>query len=109
MRVINTEKFPDGKEIDEELGLVTGNSVKSGNFWTDLVQNFKNLAGGDLKGYEDLLSATRNKAIEIVKQEAEELGADAVVNLRLDTYEIAGQGSEVVAYGTAVTIQEDEE
>ncbi len=105
MIVINTEEFADEREIDEVLGTVRGNSVQAKNVGRDITQSIRNFFGGELKAYSDLLTRTREAAIEEAKQEAEEMGADAVVNLRLDTSNIAQQGAEVVAYGTAVKLK----
>jgi uncharacterized protein YbjQ (UPF0145 family) len=108
MEVINTEQFYGDKEIEEELGVVRGNSVQAKNIGRDFTQSIRNALGGELKAYQDLLTKTREKAIQEAKTEAEELGADAIVNLRLDTSDIASQGAEVVAYGTAVTLKEND-
>ena len=108
MQVINSEQFHGrDKEIEKELGVVRGNSVQAKNVGRDFTQGIRNLLGGELKAYQDLLTKTREKAIQEAKNEAEELGADAIVNLRLDTSDIASQGAEVVAYGTAVTLKDD--
>lgn len=108
MEVINTEQFQGDKEIDEELRVVRGNSVQAKNVGRDFTQSIRNIFGGELKAYQDLLTKTREKAIQEAKDEAEEIGADAIVNLRLDTSDIAQQGAEVVAYGTAVTLKEND-
>lgn len=108
MEVINTEQFYGDKEIEEELGVVRGNSVQAKNIGRDFTQSIRNALGGELKAYQDLLTKTREKAIQEAKTEAEELGADAIVNLRLDTSDIASQGAEVVAYGTAVTLKDND-
>lgn len=105
MEIVNTEEIPN-EEIDEVVGLVRGNSVQAKNVGRDFTQSVRNLFGGELKAYQDLLTKTREKAIKEAKNEAEELNADAIVNLRLDTSDIAQQGAEVVAYGTAVNLKD---
>ncbi len=105
--IINTNEFPDDREVDEVLGVVRGNTVEARNVGRDITQSIRNIFGGELKAYSELLTKSREKAIREVKEEAEELGADAVINLRMDTSQIADQGSEVLAYGTAVTVKKD--
>lgn len=70
----------------------------------DITQGFRNLAGGELKAYSTLLADARNQAIERMEADALEMGADAVVNVRMETSEVAQGASEVIAYGTAVRL-----
>lgn len=106
VEIVNTDSMPDGREVDEVLGMVRGNTVEAKDAATDFVQGIRNTFGGELKGYSDLMTTSREKAIAEVREDAREMGADAVLNLRLDTSSIAKQGSEVLAYGTAVTLEE---
>lgn len=106
VEIVNTDSMPDGRQVDDVLGVVRGNTVEAKDAATDFVQGIRNTFGGELKGYSDLMTTSREKAIAEVREEAAELGADAVLNLRLDTSSIAKQGSEVLAYGTAVTLEE---
>lgn len=70
----------------------------------DITQGFRNLAGGELKAYSTLLADARDQAIERMEADALEMGADAVVNVRMETSEVAQGASEVIAYGTAVRL-----
>ena len=107
MIITNTERI-DGKEITEILGLVRGNSTRARFFGRDIIAFFKNIAGGEISEYNDLLSYTRNKAIERMTEEAEKLGADAVINVRFNTANVAQGVSEILAFGTAVKLKDKE-
>ncbi len=105
MRTTNTETFPDA-EVDEVLGVVRGNTVRARNVGRDITQSLRQLVGGELKAYSSLLTRTRDEAMERMEAEAEELGADAVVNVRFTTSQVTRNSAEILAYGTAVTLKE---
>lgn len=94
-----------GATVDQHLGMVRGNSVRARNVGFDIVQALRNLVGGELKAYSKLMSDTRDEAVERMVAEASDLGADAVVNVRFETSQIAGSSAELVAYGTAVGLE----
>jgi uncharacterized protein YbjQ (UPF0145 family) len=100
MQLVNTE-YITGKEL-EMLGLVVGNTVQSRNIGKDITQGLKNLVGGELKAYTELLAFSRIEATDRMIAEANKLGADAVINVRYSSASIVQGGAEVVAYGTAV-------
>ncbi|NGM70194.1 YbjQ family protein [Natronolimnobius sp. AArcel1] len=104
MYIANTETVPDG-EIVEVPGIARGNTVEAKNAGKDITQGIRNVFGGELKAYSDLLSKARDEAITRMEEDAERLGADAVVNVRLETSQITDGGSEVMAYGTAVRLR----
>lgn len=106
MLITNTETITN-REITENLGLVRGNSTRARFFGRDIVAFFKNLGGGEISEYSDLLTRTRNAAIDRMVMEAEKLGADAVINVRFNTANIAQGVSEILAFGTAVKLKED--
>ncbi len=101
MELTNTEDVP-GKKIKQNLGLVRGNTVRARNVGRDITQAIRNLFGGELKAYSELMSEAREEALHRMVKEAESLGADAVVNVRFTTSQITGGGAEILAYGTAV-------
>lgn len=103
MIVTNIENIP-GKNATEELGLVQGSTVRSKHLGTDIMAFIKGLIGGEIRGYSELLEEGREEAIERMKEEAEKLGADAIVNVRLTTASITGGAAELVAYGTAIKL-----
>lgn len=102
--VTTTESVP-GRETAEVLGIARGNTVEARNVGRDITSGLKNLVGGELKAYSDLLTTAREEAIDRMRADAGEMGADAVVNVRLETSEIASAGAEVIAYGTAVRLE----
>jgi uncharacterized protein YbjQ (UPF0145 family) len=101
---VTTETVP-GYEVVEVLGIARGNTVKARNLGRDITQGIRNLAGGELKAYSTLLSQARDEAIDRMDAHAVEMGADAVVNVRMETSEISKGASEVIAYGTAVRLE----
>ncbi len=100
----NTPNVP-GREISEILGIVTGNVVQTKHVGKDIMAGFKTLIGGEIKGYTEMLTEARHKAISRMVEEALELDADAVVNLRFTTSAIMSNASEILAYGTAVKLK----
>jgi uncharacterized protein YbjQ (UPF0145 family) len=103
MEIVSTDTIP-GHQISESVGIARGNTVQAKNAGTDLIQGIRNFFGGELRGYSKLLSEAREEAIDRMVEDARSMGADAVVNVRLETSEIAQGGSEVIAYGTAVRL-----
>lgn len=103
MIVVNTETIP-GKMIVELKGLVQGNTVRAKHFGRDLAASFKNLVGGELKGYTELLVEARREAVARMIAQAEELQANAIVNVRFATSSITAGAAELYAYGTAVVV-----
>jgi len=102
--VTNTDTVP-GEEIAEILGVVRGNSVRAKNVGRDITQGIRNLFGGELPQYGQLLADTRDQAEYRLTAAATELDADAVVTMRIETSEIGGAAAEIHAYGTAVTLK----
>ncbi len=103
MIVVNTETVP-GKQIVELKGLVQGNTVRAKHAGRDIAASFKNLVGGELKGYTELLTESRREALMRMMQQAEQLQANAVVNVRFTTGAITAGAAELFAYGTAVVV-----
>lgn len=100
----NLETVP-GCDIIQYRGLVQGSSVRAKHIGRDMMAGLKNITGGELKGYTELLQETRSQAIERMAEEAKAIGANAVLNIRLSTSSVAAGAAEVMAYGTAVVIQ----
>ena len=103
MILTNTETLP-GKEIKECLGVVSGSTVRAKHFGRDFLAGLKNIVGGELGSYTELLGESRTEATERMVEQAKQLGADAVVNIRFSTSSIAAGASEIYVYGTAVTL-----
>ncbi|KFZ38003.1 hypothetical protein HR45_05685 [Shewanella mangrovi] len=93
-----------GFEVSETLGVVTGNVVRSKHIGRDIMAGLKTIIGGEIAGYTEMLTEARQIAIERMLENAAALGADAVVNVRFTTSAIMQGMSEMLAYGTAVTL-----
>ena len=104
MLITNIETVP-GKKITKLRGLASGSTVRAKQAGRDLMASFKNFFGGELKGYTELLSESRDEALSRMTSQAENLGANAIVNVRFSTSSIAAGAAELYVYGTAVTIQ----
>lgn len=104
MLVTNIEILPD-KRIIEHLGLVQGSSVRAKHVGRDIMAGLKNIFGGELKGYTELLQESREEAMERMVQQAEAVGANAVLNVRFSTSSVAAGAAELFAYGTAVVLE----
>ncbi|MGH1471082.1 MAG: YbjQ family protein [Cellvibrionaceae bacterium] len=104
MLITNIEMIP-GRRIKEHLGMVQGNTVRAKHVGRDLMAGFKNIFGGELKGYTELLTEAREEALSRMEQQAEAIGANAVVNVRLSTSSITAGAAELFAYGTAVVLE----
>lgn len=102
MKLLNIDHVP-GKEI-EALGIVKGTIVHTKSFGRDFMAAMKNLVGGELTGYTQLLNEARQIAVKRMVDEAEALGADAIVNVRYGTSAVMAGAAEVIAYGTAVKL-----
>lgn len=103
MILTNLETVP-GKMIGAHFGLVSGNTVRAKHVGRDLAAGLKNLVGGELKGYTELLEDSRKEATERMVAQAKALGANAVVNIRFSTSAVAQGASELYVYGTAVSV-----
>ena len=104
MIVVNTETVA-GYTIQEVKGLVQGSTIRAKHMGRDIAAGFKNLIGGELKGYTELLTEARHQAMERMMAQAQELGANAVVNVRFTTSAVTQGAAELYAYGTAVVIE----
>lgn len=103
--ILTTLEGVPGKEIVEHFGLVQGSTVRAKNIGKDILASFKNVVGGELKGYTELLQEAREEATERMILQAKQLGANAIVNVRFGTSSIAQGAAELFAYGTAVKVK----
>ena len=101
----NIETIP-GKRIVQHFGLVAGNTVRAKHVGRDIMASLKNIVGGELKGYTELLQEARTEATQRMIAQAAALGANAVVNVRYSTSSVAQGASELYAYGTAVRVED---
>jgi len=100
----NIEEIP-GKRVVEHFGLVSGSTIRAKHIGRDLMASLKNLVGGELKGYTQLLSESRDQASRRMIRQATDLGANAVINVRFSTSSVAQGAAELYAYGTAVRVE----
>jgi len=103
MIITNVETVP-GKRIVEHFGLVSGSTIRAKHVGRDIMAGLKNLVGGELKGYTQLLQESRDQAIKRMTEHARQLGANAIVNVRFSTSSVAQGAAELYAYGTAVRV-----
>jgi len=104
MILTNVEMVP-GKTIVEHFGLVSGSTIRAKHVGRDIMASLKNIVGGELKGYTQLLKESRRQATERMIDQARELGANAIVNVRFSTSSVAQGAAELYAYGTAVKVE----
>lgn len=106
MIVVNTETIA-GYQIVEVKGIVQGNTVRAKHVGRDIAASLKNIVGGELRGYTELLTESRREALERMLMQAQQLGANAVVNVRFSTSSVTAGAAELYAYGTAVVVRQD--
>lgn len=104
MLLSNLEIVP-GRRIIKHLGLVQGSSVRAKHIGRDFMAGLKNIVGGEIKGYTELLQESRQEAMERMQQQAKSVGANAVLNIRFSTSSITAGAAELLAYGTAVVLE----
>ena len=104
MVITNIETVP-GKSMVEHFGLVSGSTIRAKHIGRDFMAGLKNLVGGELKGYTQLLQESRQQAMDRMTEEARLLGANAIVNVRFSTSSVAQGAAELYAYGTAVRVE----
>ncbi len=104
MILSNTEDVP-GRQIVEFYGLVTGSTVRAKHIGRDIMASLKNIVGGELKGYTELLQDARQEAMDRMVEQARSVGANAVINIRFATSSVAQGAAELFAYGTAVWVE----
>lgn len=102
--IIVTTDFVPTKEIKELKGLVRGSTVRSKHIGRDFTAGMKTIVGGEIKGYTEMMEEARQEAIQRMTDEAQSIGANAIVAFRLETSSVMGSASELIAYGTAVYV-----
>ncbi len=104
MLMSNIEIIPN-KTIVTGFGVVSGSTVRAKHAGRDIMAGLKNIFGGELKGYTELLEESREEAIKRMVSQAEQMGANAIVNVRFSTSSVAAGAAEIYVYGTAVTVE----
>jgi uncharacterized protein YbjQ (UPF0145 family) len=103
MLITNIEAIPN-RNIIEHFGIVSGSTVRAKHVGKDMMAGLKNIFGGELKGYTELLSESREEAIDRMTEQAKSLGANAILNVRFSTSSVAAGAAELYVYGTAVRL-----
>ncbi|MCC6138534.1 MAG: YbjQ family protein [Bdellovibrionaceae bacterium] len=106
MTLTTLETVP-GHKIVEHFGVISGSTVRAKHIGKDFFAGLKNIVGGELKGYTELMEETRDQAIQRMKDQAQHKGANAIVGIRFATSDVAPGAAEVFAYGTAVRIEKN--
>ena len=104
MKLVNIDYLPN-EEITEVLGLVKGTVVQSKNIGRDFMAGMKTIVGGEISGYTEMLATARGIATKRMVDDAESLGADAIINIRYGSSQIMSSAAEIIAYGTAVKLK----
>lgn len=102
--LISNMEFLTGRKMSKHLGLVQGSSVRAKHAGRDMMAGIKNIFGGELKGYTELLQESRDEATQRMVKQANSLGANAVLNVRFSTSSITAGAAEIYVYGTAVIL-----
>ena len=103
--ITSTLETVPGRTITEHLGIVQGSTVRAKHIGRDIMAGLKNIVGGELKGYTELLSDAREEALQRMLEQATAKGANAVINVRFSTSSITQGASEILAYGSAVIVE----
>lgn len=102
--IINTTESIPGREISESLGIASGNTVRAKHVGRDIMAGLKTIVGGEVTGYTEMLTESRNQAYDRMIAQGNAMGADAIVNVRFMTSQVSEGMSEMLAYGTAVKL-----
>ncbi len=105
--IVTTTSEITGKRIVRTLGLVRGNTIRARNIGRDIMAVLRNIVGGEISEYTKLFAESREQAIDRMVEEAESLGANAVVEMRFATSMVMQAAAELLAYGTAVVVEEE--
>jgi uncharacterized protein YbjQ (UPF0145 family) len=104
--ILVTTDFVPGKEIKKVVGLVRGNTIRARHIGRDISAALKNIVGGEIRDYTKMMAESREQAIDRMVEEAESLGANAIINVRFTTSMIMQSASEILAYGTGVIVEQ---
>ena len=102
--VVTTESIP-GYKVKKVLGVVSGSVVRARHIGKDILASFRNITGGEIKEYTELLARSRDEALRRMLKKAKELGANAILGVRFGTSSVAQGAAEVFAYGTAAVVE----
>ena len=103
--IVVSADFVAGKQVKKTLGLVKGNTIRARHLGRDIMAVFKNIVGGEISDYTKMIAESREQSLDRMKEEAEKLGANAVINVRFSTSYVMSSAAEILAYGTAVVVE----
>jgi uncharacterized protein YbjQ (UPF0145 family) len=104
MIIVNTDFVP-GYRVSEAFGLVRGSTIRAKHLGKDILAGLRSIVGGEIKEYTEMIMESRNEAVKRMEAKAQELGADAVINVRFVTAQVMAGAAELLAYGTAVKLE----
>jgi uncharacterized protein YbjQ (UPF0145 family) len=102
--VVTTDQI-EGKRVVKTLGLVRGNTIRTKHVGKDIMAGFKKVVGGEIRGYTEMMTEAREQALQRMTDEAEKMGANAIISTRFTTSAVTTEASEVLVYGTAVVVE----
>ena len=103
--ILSTTDTIEGKKIVKHIGLVRGNTIRARHIGRDIMAGLKNLVGGEISDYTKMMAESREQAIDRMVEQADELGANAIVGLKFSTSMVMQMASEILVYGTAVIVK----
>ena len=104
MMVVTSDHI-EGKKVAKTLGMVKGNTIRAKHIGKDIVAGLRNIVGGEIKEYTEMMAESREESIHRMVEDAEKLGADGIINVRFSTSMVMGGAAELLAYGTAVKLK----
>ena len=102
--IVTTANEIPGQNVSEVLGIVKGNTIRAKHLGKDIVAGLRNIVGGELKEYTEMITEAREEAMQRMIRDAEAMGADAIIAMRMTTSQVAQGAAEILAYGTAVKL-----
>ncbi|MBN2182158.1 MAG: YbjQ family protein [Sedimentisphaerales bacterium] len=103
--ILSTTETICGKDITKQLGLVRGNTIRARHIGRDIMAGIRNIVGGEVEEYTKLMAESREQAIDRMVEEAQKMGANAIVGIKFSTTEVMGRAAEILVYGTAVVVE----
>ncbi len=103
--ILSTLETVEGKRIVKHLGLVRGNTIRARHIGRDILAVFRNIVGGEITDYTKMMAESREQALDRMIEEAQKLGANAIVGVKFSTSEIMNMAAEILVYGTAVVVE----
>jgi uncharacterized protein YbjQ (UPF0145 family) len=103
--LISTTEQIEGKKIVRHLGLVKGNTIRARHIGRDIMAGLRNIVGGEISDYTKMMAESREQAIDRMVEDAQNLGANAIVGMKFATSMVMQSASEILAYGTAVVVE----